>query len=276
MSSPPPADAVVLFDGTSLDAWMMADSSAAAWRRVGDAFEVAPGTGTLKTRQAFGDVQLHIEWMSPNPPVGEDQDRGNSGVFFGGGRYEVQILDSYQSATYPDGQAAALYGQYPPRVNASRKPGEWRATTSPTSLRVLPTASWCRRDTDRAAQRCPGARQADTGGTDRQSGSRAIEVHETGCRSSCRIIHIRCGSGMWVRRYEIAPRLLCGELRRSCTGRPGTVPHCSTLSSVTVSEAFTCRSPVAIPSHRSPCMRSPGWRKWSDDWAANHRPNPPV
>lgn len=125
--SPPPADAVVLFDGTSLDAWMMADSSAAAWRLVGDAFEVAPGTGTLKTRQAFGDVQLHIEWMSPNPPVGEDQDRGNSGVFFGGGRYEVQILDSYQSATYPDGQAAALYGQYPPRVNASRKPGEWQS-----------------------------------------------------------------------------------------------------------------------------------------------------
>lgn len=127
VASPPPADAVVLFDGTSLDAWMMTDSTAAQWRVSGDAFEVVPGTGTLRTRAAFGDVQMHIEWMAPDPPVGEDQNRGNSGVFFGGGRYEVQILDSYNNATYPDGQAAALYGQYPPRVNASRKPGEWQS-----------------------------------------------------------------------------------------------------------------------------------------------------
>jgi hypothetical protein len=121
-----PADAVVLFDGSSLDAWEMADSSASTWKIVGDAFEVVPGTGTMRTREAYGDVELHIEWMSPNPPVGSDQDRGNSGVFFGGGRYEVQILDSYDNPTYPDGQAAALYGQYAPRVNVSRKPGEWQ------------------------------------------------------------------------------------------------------------------------------------------------------
>jgi len=121
-----PVDAVVLFDGSSLDAWEMSDSSAAKWKIVGDAFEVVPGTGTMRTREAYGDVELHIEWMSPNPPVGSDQDRGNSGVFFGGGRYEVQILDSYDNPTYPDGQAAALYGQYPPRVNVTRKPGEWQ------------------------------------------------------------------------------------------------------------------------------------------------------
>ena len=72
-------------------------------------------------------MQLHVEWMAPSPAKGEDQDRGNSGVFFGGGRYEVQVLDNYQSQTYPDGTAGALYGQYPPLVNACRKPGEWQA-----------------------------------------------------------------------------------------------------------------------------------------------------
>jgi tetratricopeptide (TPR) repeat protein len=123
----PPRDAVVLFDGASLNAWMMSDSTPAKWRVVDGAFEVTPGTGTLVTRAAFGDVQLHIEFMSPNPPKGNDQDRGNSGVFFGGGRYEVQVLDSYNNSTYADGQAASLYGQYPPLVNASRVPGEWQS-----------------------------------------------------------------------------------------------------------------------------------------------------
>lgn len=122
----PPKDAVVLFDGTSLERFMMSDSTPAKWRIVNGAVEVVPGTGTLMTREAFGDVQLHIEWMAPNPPRGRDQDRGNSGVFFGGGRYEVQVLDSYRNATYADGQAAALYGQFPPLVNASRAPGEWQ------------------------------------------------------------------------------------------------------------------------------------------------------
>ena len=79
------------------------------------------------SRDSVGDVQLHIEWMSPTPARGFDQDRGNSGVFFGGGRYEVQVLDSYRNPTYADGQAASLYGQYPPLVNASRAPGEWQS-----------------------------------------------------------------------------------------------------------------------------------------------------
>lgn len=122
----PPQDAVVLFDGTSLDRWMMSDRTPAKWRVLGDGFEVVPGTGTLVSRDAFGDVQLHLEFMSPTPPQGHDQDRGNSGVFFGGGRYEVQVLDSYRNPTYPDGQAASLYGQYPPLVNASRPPGQWQ------------------------------------------------------------------------------------------------------------------------------------------------------
>lgn len=116
----------MLFDGRDLSQWRSDDGSAAKWRIVGNAMEVVPGTGGIQTREAFGDVQLHIEWMSPNPPRGSDQDRGNSGVFFMGGRYEVQVLDSYNNITYADGQAGAVYGQYPPLVNASRPPGEWQ------------------------------------------------------------------------------------------------------------------------------------------------------
>ena len=80
VSALPPRDAVVLFDGASLNAWMMSDSTPAKWRVTDGAFEIVPGTGTLMTRAAFGDVQLHIEFMSPNPHKGNDQDRGNSGV----------------------------------------------------------------------------------------------------------------------------------------------------------------------------------------------------
>jgi hypothetical protein len=74
---------------------------------------------------SFGDCQLHVEFAEPNPPKGEDQDRGNSGVFLQG-LYEIQVLDSYQSKTYADGQAGAVYGQFPPLVNASRPPGQWQ------------------------------------------------------------------------------------------------------------------------------------------------------
>ena len=121
-----PSDAIVLFDGKSLDAWRAADTTkgAAKWRIEGDAMVVAAGTGGIATRRAFGDVQLHVEWSAPNPPKGESQDRGNSGVFLMS-TYEVQVLDSYHAATYPDGQAAAIYGQFPPLVNAMRAPGEW-------------------------------------------------------------------------------------------------------------------------------------------------------
>ena len=84
-----------------------------------------PGAGGIVSRDAFGDAQLHVEWMAPLPAVGESQERGNSGVFLMG-RYEVQVLDSYENKTYPDGQASAVYGQFPPLVNASRPPGEWQ------------------------------------------------------------------------------------------------------------------------------------------------------
>ncbi|MFN2565059.1 MAG: DUF1080 domain-containing protein [Gemmatimonadaceae bacterium] len=126
-STPAPSDAVVLFDGRSLDNWRSADDARqpARWRvRDGD-MEVVPGTGAISTTQAFGDVQLHVEWATPKPASGDGQNRGNSGVFLMG-RYEVQVLDSYQNQTYPDGQAGAIYGQHPPLVNASRPPGDWQ------------------------------------------------------------------------------------------------------------------------------------------------------
>jgi hypothetical protein len=124
----PPSDAIVLFDGRDLSAWKsQTGGGAAPWKVADGAFEVVKGTGGIETRRSFGDVQLHIEWMTPDPPKGEGQDRGNSGVFFGGGRYEIQVLDSYGNRTYPDGQAGALYGQYPPLVNACRPPGRWQA-----------------------------------------------------------------------------------------------------------------------------------------------------
>jgi hypothetical protein len=124
----PPADATVLFDGKDLSAWKSQASDAPApWKVEHGYFEVAKGTGGIETRRSFADVQLHIEWMTPTPATGEGQHRGNSGVFFGGSLYEVQVLDSYENKTYPDGQAGALYGEFPPLVNASRPPGEWQA-----------------------------------------------------------------------------------------------------------------------------------------------------
>jgi hypothetical protein len=122
----PPSDAVVLFDGTSLDAWQHADGTPASWR-VGDgAFTVVRGAGNIETKQAFGDVQLHLEWRTPAAVEGEGQDRGNSGVFLQK-RYEVQVLDSFDNRTYSNGQAASLYKQSMPLANASRPPGEWQA-----------------------------------------------------------------------------------------------------------------------------------------------------
>ncbi len=123
----PPSDAIVLFDGKDLAQWRAQKTAAAApWKVENGYFEVVPKSGGIETAASFGDCQLHVEWAAPSPAVGSGQDRGNSGVFLMG-QYEVQVLDSYQSQTYPDGQAGALYGQYPPLVNASRAPGQWQS-----------------------------------------------------------------------------------------------------------------------------------------------------
>ena len=121
----PPSDAIVLFNGKDLSNWEEVKGGPAKWTVGNGYFATVPDTGDIRTKDSFGDCQLHIEWSTPNPPHGTDQDRGNSGVFLHG-LYEIQVLDSYDNVTYADGEAAAVYGQYPPLVNAARKPGVWQ------------------------------------------------------------------------------------------------------------------------------------------------------
>ena len=127
LPTPAPEGAVVLFDGTSLANWRKKGSDApAGWKVENGYMEAVPGTGDVASVFAFGDARVHVEFMTPIPQGGTGQDRGNSGVFLMG-IYEVQVLDSYQNITYPDGQAAAIYGQFPPMVNVSLPPGEWQS-----------------------------------------------------------------------------------------------------------------------------------------------------
>ena len=123
--APVPSDAIVLFGGNDLSEWTNTKGAPAAWQVRDGYMEVVKGTGGIRTKRVFADCQLHVEWASPSPAKGEGQDRGNSGVFLMD-TYEVQVLDSYESKTYADGMAGALYGQFPPLVNASRRPGEWQ------------------------------------------------------------------------------------------------------------------------------------------------------
>ena len=121
----PPADAVILFNGKDLSEWKSVEGSDIQWKLENDAMTVSGKSGDIQTRKAFGDCQLHIEWMTPAVVKGNGQGRGNSGVFFMG-RYELQVLDSYNNSTYSNGQAGSIYKQYMPLVNACRPPGEWQ------------------------------------------------------------------------------------------------------------------------------------------------------
>lgn len=145
----PPSDAIVLFDGKNIDQWVKPQygygarmdevasilaykvanpdaHTSAEWEVKDGALIVKPGSGAIETKQAFGDIQLHIEWLSPENPGKKDQGYSNSGIFFMG-LYEIQVLNSYENTTYPNGQAGAIYKQHIPLVNASRPPGEWQA-----------------------------------------------------------------------------------------------------------------------------------------------------
>ncbi len=117
-NSAAPSDAIVLFDGKDLSAWENGES----WL-VENGIAIVNGSA-IHTKQKFGDCQLHVEWSAPTLAAGEGQGRGNSGIFLMD-TYEIQVLDSFGSKTYPDGQAGAIYKQTPPMVNAMRPPGEW-------------------------------------------------------------------------------------------------------------------------------------------------------
>lgn len=123
--APAPSDAVVLFDGTDLSKWK-GDKGPATWKVENGYMEVAKKSGSIATKDEFGDFQLHLEFATPEKVEGNSQGRGNSGVFIFG-KYEVQVLDSYDNRTYADGQCGALYGQTPPLVNPVKKPGEWQS-----------------------------------------------------------------------------------------------------------------------------------------------------
>jgi hypothetical protein len=123
-----PSDAIVLFDGKDLSKWAQHgqrnELTDPKWPVRDGYFETGAKTGSLYTRDSFGDVQLHVEWSAPLPVVGISQGRGNSGVLLMG-LYEIQVLDMYDNVTYADGGAGAIYGQWPPLVTVPRKPGEW-------------------------------------------------------------------------------------------------------------------------------------------------------
>src|SRR6186713_2095127 len=121
--SAPPSDALVLFSGQDLSKWTPGRQP---WKVENGYFEVVPNAGNLTSKDSFGDVQLHVEWAAPGVVSGTSQNRGNSGIFLQG-KYEIQVLDSFENPTYADGQAGAIYGQWPPLVNPARRPGEWQS-----------------------------------------------------------------------------------------------------------------------------------------------------
>jgi len=122
-----PSDAIILFNGENLNQWESSkDGHKALWTLNEDrSMTVQPGTGDIQTKESFGNVQLHIEWRTPEVTVSEGQGRGNSGIFFQN-RYELQILDNFRNKTYANGQAGSIYKQSPPLINASKKNGEWQ------------------------------------------------------------------------------------------------------------------------------------------------------
>jgi hypothetical protein len=126
MATDAPSDAIVLFNGKDGSAWEMTNGKQFDWKIDSGFMQVKPGTGNITTKQGFGSCQLHIEWRTPHVVKGEGQGRGNSGIFLMS-RYELQILDNYNNRTYSNGQAASMYKQRMPMVNACRPPGEWQS-----------------------------------------------------------------------------------------------------------------------------------------------------
>ena len=209
----PPSDAIVLFDGKDLAKWR---SKKDGEPRPVEGRERLHGGGarapaTSAPNEAFGDCQLHVEWATPTPGDGEGQGRGNSGVFLMG-RYEVQVLDSYENETYADGQAGALYGQYPPLVNACRPPGQWqtydiifRGPRFDADGKVAPPGARHGPPQRRARAGPPGA----DGPTAHKATAARTRRTRTSCRSASRTTATPCAiRNIWIRELaEAEPQL---------------------------------------------------------------------
>ena len=193
----PPSDAIVLFDGQNLAEWRSEEHGPARWEVRDGAMVSVPGSGYIYSQRVFGDVQLHVEWAAPMPARGHGQERGNSGVFLMS-KYEIQVLDSYQDETYADGQAASVYGQYPPLVNACLPPG----AVAGVRHRVPPPAFSPRWRAGVASaghgdpQRNSGSRQCRVVGTDELvAASCRTQRMRISCRWPCRTMATRFGTG---------------------------------------------------------------------------------
>ena len=185
-----PSDAIGLFTGADLSQWTTTKQS---WKVENGYVEVVPNAGDIRTKEKFGDVQLHVEWAAPAVVRGTSQNRGNSGIFLQG-RYEVQVLDSFENPTYADGQAGAIYGQWPPLVNPVRKPGEWQTYDIVFEApRIEGRQGREARVSDRLPQRCPVASPQGSHGADRSPRARRTRRSRPRTHWSCRIISSRCG-----------------------------------------------------------------------------------
>ncbi len=146
----PPSDAIVLFNGTDLSHWVSKSKDGQMgepkWKVENGYMEVVHGSGSLVSKEKFGSAQIHVEWATPAQVRGSSQNRGNSGVFLMR-RWEIQVLDSWENPTYAKGEAAAIYDQKPPLVNASRKPGEWQVYDIIFDAPTTRVTSWSRRPT---------------------------------------------------------------------------------------------------------------------------------
>ena len=256
--APVPSDAIVLFDGRDLSGWTTAKGEPAKWLVRDGYMEVVKGAGARSRRSAgFGDCQLHVEWAAPAPPVGSGQDRGNSGVFLMN-TYEVQVLDSYESKTYADGMAAALYGQFPPLVNASRKPGEWQTYDI---VFHAPRFDAERRGgvagpDDRLPQRHPGARQRRTDRADGAQGAPAVQgARGQAAASGCRTTATRCGSATsGSANCRTVDDLTAEDHRRHDTRLPSESPMRAARCSSSLAAALVCRR---VPRARGPGTAAP-------------------
>ena len=278
-----PSDAIVLFDGKDLSKWAHSRNgqiSDAKWPVKEGYFETGAGTGSIVTREKFGDVQLHVEFATPSPGRGASQDRGNSGVIFMG-RYEVQVLDSFENVTYADGQAAAIYGEYPPLGQRRAQPGRvadlrHRVRGAKVQRHDGRRARLPHRVLERRARPAPAAghgldltRRSPPGASSSAILRRATTFQKSG--SWCSALRVKTAAEAGRRGRTTGTRLDDGDVGQAAAAT--RVRSTATIAGE-MSTAMTCPQYGASPG-RTPRSRRRGRRRPSrrDPWdAARRRP----